>query len=494
MTANRPSDRPPRLALVTCVRNEAEWLPAFLRYHHAVGVGRAYVFLDRCTDDATAAVAGSFPWVRLFRLDPSEAAQFTYISDLQCACMNHAFALARREGIPWLLMIDVDEYACGDNPGATTPLERAHLLPMLDRVRWDTLQVRLPTRELAPALLAPAAPFWEQRYFQTGPKLAWTIHDPLTGAQTSWRDFLGHRQGKAIIRTGAAVQAYDAHRWVQEQGVRWPTRPEPALAPTEKLGYHLHYYVVDQRHWLKKFPKQQAEPPVWFCGSPVELPKQCWKVATGQLPAAQLEGYFERWIARHDDELATLAEQGLVVKDTIVRDVLAATGVLRRGRLPLPWRLRRSCQPEDFRPLTVPAPTPASVGAYPLTHVAALEREGFYGLEYNRGAYFRWAQPQAAIRLHAPPGDYQLRLDMKHLARFWRGRLNVRLNDRAVTGREPKLNQVGTLTLPLHRDDFPDTDALWLRLEFDPIDTSRWPKRAHLPLGAPLFGIYLDAA
>ena len=49
----------PRVALLACVRDEAEFLPAFLLYHNAIGIERVYLFLDRCTD-ASEDLAGGF--------------------------------------------------------------------------------------------------------------------------------------------------------------------------------------------------------------------------------------------------------------------------------------------------------------------------------------------------------------------------------------------------------------------------------------------------
>jgi len=155
--------RLPRLAMLTCVRNEAKWLPAFLEYHHAIGVERAYVYCDRCTDGSEA-IARSYPWVQVFRIDAEQVARFSYISDIHCACMSHSLALARQEGFDWLMILDADEFACGNNPGATA-LDRALLLPMLIDAKPETVQIRLLTREVVPMRVPAGTPFWQQRYF-----------------------------------------------------------------------------------------------------------------------------------------------------------------------------------------------------------------------------------------------------------------------------------------------------------------------------------------
>src|SRR5688572_25540502 len=210
----------PRLAMALCVRDEAEFLPANLLYHHALGVSRAYVFLNRCKDDR-ARIAASLPWVRPILLDPEEVGRFVYVADLHAACMNRALELARAERFDWLLFLDPDEFAAADSPkpegGSAT--ERAHLGRMLARVAPETEVVLLATREVVPARLPARARFWSQRFFQVEPRLSWRILDPLTGVVADWKGFLGHRLGKSIVRTSAAVQAFDSHWWVPDQSV-----------------------------------------------------------------------------------------------------------------------------------------------------------------------------------------------------------------------------------------------------------------------------------
>lgn len=486
------TSRPPRLALMTCVRNEASWLPAFLHYHHAIGVERGYVFLDRCTDDS-AAIAASFPWVRLFQLVPDRLDQFQYVCDLQAACMNHVLQLARADGIDWLMMIDPDEYAYAGNPRAQTAVARAHLHGLVQRVRADVVQIRLTTHEVVPQRLPADAPFWQHHYFQTEPKLAWTIVDPLRQRQGAWHDFLGHRQGKALVRTSAHVQAYDAHRWVPEQGLRWPQRPEYVELPGVWLGAHLHYFVTSQRHWLAKFPKYSSEPEVWVCGKPVELPKQCWKEVVSRMSAAELEGYFQQHVARPEAELRDQVRNGLVLENTVVLDVLRESRALREGRVldcPSP---RPPSGIEWFDPL--PATTTQRAAglqlSYPMTHLHLGSSRGFHTLERSGADYFRWTEPQAALQLHVPPGDYWLRLEMKRLAKLWPGKIALRLNERTVPLRDRQLRS-GVLSLRVDRADFPDADQFWLQLAFDTVDTARWSTPDQRQLGAPLFSVCLE--
>src|SRR5262245_56411062 len=108
MRMNRPV-----LAMVMCVRDEADFLPYHLAYHHALGVTRAYVFLDRCAD-ATATVLGSCPWARAIDADRDPDVESLPVYQQRCA--DRALEMARAEGIDWLMHLDADEFAWGDNP------------------------------------------------------------------------------------------------------------------------------------------------------------------------------------------------------------------------------------------------------------------------------------------------------------------------------------------------------------------------------------------
>jgi hypothetical protein len=470
----RRSRAAPRVALVTCVRDEARWLPLFLRYHHAVGIERAYLFCDRCNDSSTV-IAAQYPWVNVLHVAPDEAEQFPYIADLHRACMDHALGLAREEGIDWLLIIDPDEFACGDNPG-DTPLERAQLQPLVARSRPETVQIRLATREIVPQRLPDGEPFWRHRFVQRRGELTWNFRDPVAGDMHAWTGFLGHREGKALVRTTASVQGFDSHRWVPQQGAVWPRRPEFTELPTEHAGYHLHYYLTGHHHWIEKFRKQSHEPDVWICGTDVELPKRMLRRAALSSPAGAAADYFARYVSRPEKELVELARRGIIEENHDVVSLLQTFGAALLGAA--------------FRPLSPQgngSPTGVRRG-WTALDMPVDHRQGFFGLERHSGDYFRWAQPDVAVRLAVPPGDYRLRVDMKSLRRLWRGRLDLWCDDRPIPCRHRSFAG-GVVQQELRRGDL-SADPFWLRMHFDPIDTSTWPNEVRR-LGAPIFSIDL---
>ena len=480
----------PRVALLACVRDEAEFLPAFLLYHKAIGIERVYLFLDRCTD-ASEDLAARFPWVRALAVDPEEAARFPYIADLHAACMNHALYLARQEGFDWLAILDPDEFAFANNPGRSA-IERAHLPAMLRGVATTTAAVRLPTRELVPALLAEETPFWKQRYFQTHPRLRWRLHDPLTGETHLWRGFIGHREGKQLVRTSLSVQGYGSHRWVPEQGRRFPDRPQFVPLPIEDRGWHWHFYTSSQRQWRSKFRKKAFWPERWSCGSPVALPQLLWRRAADATDASVAD-YFSRWIARPLFELRMLAMFGRVLEQDGVEAVLREAGHLAGDTLIVPERSANGAA-EPFYPVCSPGQSlvrdaHGRVLDYPAALTPVVDLKGAHPLELHRGEVFRWLEPRAALRLHATPERYWLRMHMGDL--WWAGRLDLSINGKPIPPRERR-SEDGTISQLLVPEDFADGPDYWLEMHFAPIDTSAFCPPDPRALGAPLFRLTLE--
>ena len=84
------------IALVMCIRDEESLLDSHLRFHHLLGVERAYLFLDRCRDRCED-IARSFPWVTVFRRD--RAPGIRYILQHQNQCAAEALQHARSDGM-----------------------------------------------------------------------------------------------------------------------------------------------------------------------------------------------------------------------------------------------------------------------------------------------------------------------------------------------------------------------------------------------------------
>ena len=324
----------PSLALVLCIRNEANFLAANLAYHHALGVSRGYVFLDRCTD-ASLRIAESFPWVTAIPRDRDPADRFMSIHQLKC--MDEALQRARADGLEWLLHLDADEFACGEDrssalarwtgsllPGRrASAAQRGSLTRMLARVRPDTEQVILKPNDVIPTPLAQGAPFWKLYHFQISGVLKRRLLDPTTGKIVWLDDWLGHRRGKSIVRTAADVRPRNAHVWVRRDAAD----AEQGRIPTEQRGFHYHYVVVDAEQWRAKHRKFAEYPDRWEKGNPVPFPKQAWKEASVVMSEAEANRYFDTWVVVPPRRLLRPRLLGQVVRDTFVEDVLREAGM-----------------------------------------------------------------------------------------------------------------------------------------------------------------------
>lgn len=69
----------PRLAMVMCIKNEERFLEANLHYHHALGVARAYIYLDNCTDRSLELVQ-SFPWAVPILISQTQMCRAGYVN------------------------------------------------------------------------------------------------------------------------------------------------------------------------------------------------------------------------------------------------------------------------------------------------------------------------------------------------------------------------------------------------------------------------------
>ena len=323
------------LAMVMCIRDEERFLAANLAYHRALGVSRAYVFLDRCTD-ASPQIARSFPWVRAIPRDRAPDERF--MSRYQVGCLDLALQLAREEGFAWLLHVDADEFARGTDrwerlPGLSALRRRGRrgmagaagsLTTLLARVAPETELVVLRPWDAIPTPLPEGTPFWKLHYFQARGVHARPLLDPTTGEVRRLTLPLGHDKGKSIVRTAADVRAASAHRWVRRDAI-----DGTGALRTEWRGIHYHFVVVDARQWQEKYRKFAEYPSQWEKGAPVRFPKQAWKEASVAMSPAAARAYYDRWVAVRPRDLIRPLLLGRVVHDSFVEDMLArlaATG------------------------------------------------------------------------------------------------------------------------------------------------------------------------
>lgn len=300
-----------RVAVMTCVRNEEDFLEAHLRFHHRLGVERAYVFLDRCSDRSEE-VARSFSWVDALAEDRTP--DIRYLLHHQNRCAAAALERARSDGIEWLLHLDADELAWGDN-GRDELAADGSLQLLVSRSQPDTEMIVLRTKEVLPVLLPERARFWEQVYFQQDRVWERDLLDPTSGEIRRLPKWFGHDIGKSIVRVSAPVVPQTSHRWMRAHSAS----SETAELRTERLGFHYHYVFTSASHWQRKYRALAAEPAEWSVGGVVPFPKQTFKEASIRLTSVEARDYYQRWLAISGTTAEDLLIQGFAVRDPRAR-------------------------------------------------------------------------------------------------------------------------------------------------------------------------------
>ena len=301
------------LAMVLVVRDEERFLEQHLKYHHALGVQKVYIFLDACQDDSPR-IARQCDFAEV--LQRPRRSDEAFMSVYQTRCLAEALQLARRDRFEWLLHVDPDEFCFGDDRGwLARTLARTldfgkggsgSLVRMLDRIPASIDQVRMHTWEVLPIREATGEPFFYHTVFQTKQVLTRHIMDPTTQQVVELKQWLGGRRGKSIIRSSADVVPGTAHEWRSSRGgalnSRW-------------AGWYYHYVVVDGEHWWDKYRKFAAFPPHWEKGNPVRFPKQQWKEAAVRMTKNEAVEYFDRWVALPRREAETA--RGTVIDEFV---------------------------------------------------------------------------------------------------------------------------------------------------------------------------------
>ena len=396
-----------RVAACICVRDEERFIRENLLYHHAIGVEKVYLFADRC-QDTTIPIASALPFVEVIELDGEETGSFSYITDIHTRVMDKAMQFARQDGFGWLLTIDADELAYGDNLGLSenewasvpveTLIEDASLCKMLDGIPEDILEIRLTTREIIPVLEWSDDPFYHQRFFYGPEEFERVLHHPVTGREERWSGFLGHVQGKSIIRTEARVRAHDSHRWAPEQAIEEGERPLFSRVAAIEKGWHAHYFLTSGNHLAEKGEKHSFQPEVWPCQTPVEKPIEIFKETARSGTKEQVEASATQHFLQPLEKLETVAKEREATLDPRIYRI---TEYVVQNFEPSTDETKSNTKnvsilsPENRNPLSYdPAEVPPS------------RLCGFYPVELYQNIPFRWMEPSASIQISVPPGTY----------------------------------------------------------------------------------------
>jgi hypothetical protein len=289
------------------VRNEERFLARNLDFHRAMGVDHAFVFLDQCTD-RSAAIAGSYRWVTPIVSDRQPEQE--HMSTFQVACLREALERARAGDYDWMMHVDADEFARGESIDPASASLRALIRTVTDEVE----QVVLDPVDALPTKLQPGEDFEHLTQFLVRGIIRRRMLDPSAGGMRRLQKRLGHRKGKAIVRTAIDARPVSAHRWIHNE-----TR-DPLI--TVKAGRLYHFVSVDARSWWEKHRKFAGFPSTWSGGKEVSFPKQAWKEAAPRMTRDEAETYFNTWVRYSASQLWWPRMTGRVVEDDFVRRVL----------------------------------------------------------------------------------------------------------------------------------------------------------------------------
>jgi len=221
-----------KIASVTTLKAPLDITLSFIRYHLNTGIDHMYLFFDDPLDEAISKVSDNDRvsificdknhWEK-FGVKPNDAVQIK-----QEANATHAFHLAHDDGFEWLIHIDSDELIYGK-----TSLKK-HFQKMPDYV--DV--VRFPVMESSPQQLDYENSFTDINYFRLFTALPSQVEDFFThpndkkdqemtikiwtykskiakalGSKNALRKkfLFGHVNGKAAIRTSAAIEKVYCH-------------------------------------------------------------------------------------------------------------------------------------------------------------------------------------------------------------------------------------------------------------------------------------------
>ena len=338
--------RPGTFALTYTVKNEARLLPSAIEYHLATGCSRIYVFWDNTTDNGPDLI-GKYPQVvarKSYRPEELEnpPAWLAHIlpawePDLdvrKIANTYYATLDAAKNGIEWLVNIDVDELIVMDR---NEPALENHIPRYLERISEDIDQLLLPNLESVPTAAETENPFLDCVYFlerfpmterlwrysraalfraTRSPKLlAWydwlfyelrfpgalrrLMRDPGTNQKIPGTYFLAYSSHKSFMRTARAANfEFATHGW----------KPHLKRPRNLRTGNILHFDMLDYRYFAAKF-RQRPPAREWF------YLRSLLSTVARDRSLEQVKQFFETYLAIRDPKrIASLKKKGIVVE------------------------------------------------------------------------------------------------------------------------------------------------------------------------------------
>lgn len=334
-----------RIALVTTVKDEAALLAANLRYHHWLGVERAWVFVDGSTD-GTAETVAHLPFVELARSArpeavPAEIRDAPRVRELiarrdgfhtlrQMLDMAVAAHDARRAGFDWIVGLDPDELIAPDparvEPGMLTEAV-ARIGPSVESLQMMPLEL-IPRAETQEGL-----PFERARLFKNlfraergrlRPVHAFPRKATLPGVAQNWDcpPYLGQSGGKSLRRLSVDAFPKTVHRWRTPSGAPLRSAPVPWLH---------HYCNASFESFRNRYRMRPTFPAVYPGGAPVNDWDLAWyrMVHDPAVSEAEMRAYYAANLIVADAEIAAwrAAAPDSVVEVTSIRNAFRSLSI-----------------------------------------------------------------------------------------------------------------------------------------------------------------------
>jgi hypothetical protein len=338
--------RPGTVALAFTVKNESRLLRSAIEYHLAAGCSPIYLFWDNTTDNGPDLVS-RYPQViarKSFRPEeltnpPAWLAHIlpAWEPDLdvrKIANTYYAALDAAKNGIEWLVNIDVDELILMNRDEQSLD---NHIPRYLERIPDNIDQLLLPNLESVPTSAESENPFLDCIYFldrfpkteavwrysraallraTRSPKLiAWydwlfyelrfagalqrMMRDPATNRRIPGTYYLAYASHKSFIRTTRAANfEFATHGWKP-----WLERPRSL-----RTGNILHFDMLDYRYFASKF-RQRPPAREWF-----HL-RSLLSIVARDRSLEEVKRFFETYIAIRDPQrIASLKKKGILVE------------------------------------------------------------------------------------------------------------------------------------------------------------------------------------
>jgi hypothetical protein len=299
-----------RLGLVITVKNEERLLALNLKYHKALGIERAFVYLDGSTDGTAKSVADlSFVEIEQSVSKQKYAhveAQHKFIETYdthhtarQCLNTYDAKMKCRALGIDWLFSIDADELIVINKK----TFQRNALTEFCKDIDGNVDEVNLQTLEAVGRKLKYDNVFGEETLY----KAKWNfqtrldllrkkVFDPFSQNYRKQNIWYGQNQGKSGFRVTSNVIPRTVHRYTTETG---------EIHNRIAAGYLCHYHAYDFLDFIKKFQNMSNHPDTHIAGRRVESIKLLWRdvVNRSELNQNQLMEYYKKNVMFSDSEI-----------------------------------------------------------------------------------------------------------------------------------------------------------------------------------------------